>query len=293
MTLCIAAACQEGERPRIVIGADQRIETYMAGADIQGKLYWIDGEQEQDVAVLIAGSVSAAMRLGETYRQYFKKLRDLGRKESEEGKPERDMSPIDTYSTPLTHYKQKLADAYIGREFGMSYKTFMQAIASKQIPDRIAEDALGAVRKLRFECSLILATFKNNEAHIFKVEDDASLEMCEHFATIGAGAMIADGALYQREHAYDTVNLNRAIYHVYEAMSLGRIAPGVSRDVCNIGVLYPPGELESEAAGIVLKELTDSGFDVMQKHFTKYGPRLVPKTPSLPKGSLVEVKEQD
>jgi hypothetical protein len=53
MTLCIAAACREGNRHRIVIGADQRIETYMAGADIQGKLYWIDDECRQEIACLI------------------------------------------------------------------------------------------------------------------------------------------------------------------------------------------------------------------------------------------------
>ena len=67
MTLCVAAACQERGKPRIVIVTDWRAEGYSAGADIQDKLYWITG----DIPVLIAETITRAIELKDTYKQFF------------------------------------------------------------------------------------------------------------------------------------------------------------------------------------------------------------------------------
>lgn len=70
MTLCIAAACQDRGRPRLVIGTDWKVASGIATAEIQDKLFWIT----DNIPVLIAGTISRAVELKDTYRQYFQTL---------------------------------------------------------------------------------------------------------------------------------------------------------------------------------------------------------------------------
>ncbi len=85
MTLCVAAACKDNRRSRIVIATDWRAETPIASGDIQDKLYWIDN----NIAVLIAGTVSRAIELRDTYRQF---LEEREKKESQ--KPDNERAAI-------------------------------------------------------------------------------------------------------------------------------------------------------------------------------------------------------
>ena len=58
MTLCVAAACTEKDKERVVIGTYWRIEgAIAAGAEIQDKLYWINDY----IFVLVSGRVSLAL----------------------------------------------------------------------------------------------------------------------------------------------------------------------------------------------------------------------------------------
>ena len=65
MTLCVAAACRDGKKERIVIGTDWRIESEMAaGADIQDKLYWVN----DDMPMLVSGDVTRSIELRDAYK---------------------------------------------------------------------------------------------------------------------------------------------------------------------------------------------------------------------------------
>lgn len=41
MTLCVAAACQDRGKSRVIIGTDWKASIEIATADIQDKLYWV------------------------------------------------------------------------------------------------------------------------------------------------------------------------------------------------------------------------------------------------------------
>jgi 20S proteasome alpha/beta subunit len=274
MTLCVAAACQERGKPRIVIGTDWRAGTETAAADIQDKLYWID----DNIAVLIAGTVSRAVEFKDTYKQFL-----LRRERQEKDKPEPEREPItaanllDVFKAPSTIYKNKLVNEYIGLRFGMTYSAFLRCVAKKEIPDGVAEETLNNVKRIYPDCQLIILLFLDKRSHILKVDDDGSLESCESFAAIGSGADVAESVLYQREHEDDD-SVGKTVYHVFEAMLLGSIAPGVG-DEPTIDVLYPQGE---RSKGVYGAYLNKRGEALMKREFKKRGPKTFSNFPQIP-----------
>lgn len=278
MTLCVAAACQDHGKPRIVLATDWRAETSSASGDIQDKLYCISG----NIAVLVAGAVSRAVELRDTYKQF------LQRREAEQAKkPDNEKEPItaanliDILRTPLVIFKNKLANEYIGLKYGMTYKAFLSAVSKKDIPDGIAEKELAAVGRISFGCCLIILLFLDKEPYLLRIDEDGSLESCEHFAAIGSGQDIANGVLFQREHEYKD-SLSRTIYCVYEAMKLGAIAPGVG-EYFTLDVLYPEKEKGKEVYG---EWLNKKGQAFMENEFKKRGPKAFSNFPRLPEKCL-------
>jgi 20S proteasome alpha/beta subunit len=278
MTLCVAAACEDRKKPRIVIATDWRAETSVASGDIQDKLYWIG----DNIAVLVAGTVSRAIELRDTYKQYFSQ-----REKREAQKPESEKEPvsasnlIDIFKNPLVIFKNKLANEYIGLKYGMTYKAFLSAIAKKEIPESVAEQDLAEIKRIGFDCCLIILLFLDKRPWILRVDDDGSLESCESFAVIGSGEDIANGVLFQRELEGDDP-LGRAIYCVYEAMKLGSIAPGVG-EFFTLDVLYPPGEKAKTIHGHWLNK---KGQRFMENQFKRRGPKPFTNFPKLPDNCL-------
>lgn len=278
MTLCVAAACIENRRPRIVIATDWRAETSVASADTQDKLYWID----DNIPVLIAGTVSRAIELKDTYRQFLEE-----RKKKEDAKPVDERTPItssnliDVFKTPLVIFKNKLANEHIGLKYGMTYKAFLSAVSRKEIPLTLAVEELNNIAKLDFDCCLILMMFIKKDTYILKVHSDGSLESCENFAAIGSGEDIASSVLFQREQEADD-SKSRTIYCVYEAMRLGSIAPGVG-EFFTLDVLYPQGEKAKTVYG---EWLNKKGQKFMGAHFKRRGPKPFTNFPRLPDNCL-------
>lgn len=277
MTLCVAAACQDRGKPRIVIATDWRAETGNAGGDIQDKLFWINDR----IGVLVAGTVSRAVELRNTYKQYFAKLEN-----EQKAKPEKDRELIteanvlDVFKFPLVVFKNKLANEYIGIKYGMTYDAFLGAISRKEIPESIAEKEINNIGRIDPDCSLIILFFLEKTPYILKVVD-GELESCENFAAIGSGEDIANSVLFQREHESDST-LSKTIYRVYECMKLGAIAPGVGEEF-TLDVLYPPGE---KSEGIYGEWLNSKGKRFMEREFRNRGPKPFTKFPQLPTGCL-------
>src|SRR5437762_13603915 len=67
MTLCLAAACYEGDEPRLVLGADKRAEVSWAGGNVAFKFRWAG----INWPALIAGDVSSADDFLATCRSTF------------------------------------------------------------------------------------------------------------------------------------------------------------------------------------------------------------------------------
>jgi 20S proteasome alpha/beta subunit len=263
VTLCIAAACQDRGKIRIVVSTDWRVENSSFGAEIQDKLYWIG----DDWAVLIAGRITRAIELVDTYAEYFRGLREKNIKLT-------DTTLIDHVKKPPITQKYKIANEYVGALLGVSYKDFLTN--GKQIlPEKQFEEIVADIQRLDMGCQLLLCSFIGGQQRIYKVSDDCSVEVDEHFAAIGTGSDIAESVLYQRDHEGD-LPLSHALYDVYEAARLGSKAPGVGRQHA-ISVLVPPrpgygGEITSH-------RVSEKGYKFLDRAFKKLGPKEFARIP--------------
>jgi 20S proteasome alpha/beta subunit len=259
MTLCVAAICTDNRKHRIVVATDWRASTGAAGAENQDKLRWIT----PNMPVLLAGTVSRAIELRDTYRQYFKHL-------SEQSPPVNisEFNVMDVVKKPTALFKRKLVDEYTGLKFGLGYKEFRQAVANKEIPKSVATEAFTDIKSISLDCCLILPFFIGRDAYIFKVDEDGSVEECDNFAAIGSGSDVAEGSLFQRQQE-EYMTLGRTVYHVYEAMRLGSIASDVGQEH-TIDVLYPPMEGKNDMVGETTTKKADA---FLAAKFKKLGPK--------------------
>lgn len=258
MTLCIAAACQEHGNPRIVVGTDWKAGIEIAAAENQEKFYWIT----ENMAVMIAGDVARAIELKDAYRQYFQAITE--------------MNPVvritslnigDLVKKPIQSYMFKRADEHVVRKFGLDYNSFLDSVGQSRIPNPTAVGTFGEIARLDFGCELILVTFVEGNAYIYKVTH--LVEPCDNFAAIGSGCLIAEGALYQRKHE-SSAPLGPTVYRVFEAMKLGSVAPTVGTEH-TINVLYPPRK--DETVQSQMADLKDSTLDFLERKFRDFGPR--------------------
>jgi len=271
MTLCIAAACQDRGKPRVVIASDWKATDSVGTADIQDKLYWIT----EDIPVLIAGSITRAIELKDTYKQY---VEALAAQSSPVQIKQQDLN--DHIKEPIKMFKRKLAEEYLSKRFGLNYDAFRTAVSKNEVPESIAIEAFADIAKLDMECELIIVVFTDRQPYIFQIESDGRVENCEDFATIGSGSYIARGVLYQRKHE-NTVPLGPTVYHIFEAMKLGSIAPDVGEEH-TINILYPPGE-RGKKMGV--DTLTPGAERFLHRQFRRFGPKEFKRLP-LPSGSL-------
>lgn len=274
MTLCVAAECHDRGGQRIVLATDWRAEGNIAGADIQDKLYWIG----KDIVALIAGTITRAIELKDTIIQHVE------RHQAQQLPSPKAADLCDFFRQPVVRFKRKLVSEYVGLKFGLTYKELLGAIGLKQIPDSIAAEVLGEIERINQDCCLLLCAFDaERNSRLICIEDDGSLETVESFKAIGSGTLIAESVFYQREHV-DHDTLGASLYHVYEAMKLGSIAPGVGKEF-TINVLYPPDRSHPHVYGDVLNK---KGMAFMETQFKKRGPKRFTNFQKLPLGVLEE-----
>lgn len=271
MTLCIAAVCQDRGRDRIVIATDWKAGNDMAAAENEDKLYWIT----DNMPVMIAGTVTRAVDLKNTYAQWFM--------EHAEPATIRVEKISDNLREPLAEFRRKLADEHLTCKFQLSHQGFLEAVGKRQIPESIASEAFSDLGKLDIESELIMCFFSNEgTAFVYKV-DDHGLELCNNFAAIGSGSIIAEGALYQREQDYrDTVGTT--LYNVYEAMKLGSISPTVGEEH-TLNLLKAPSK-KGETVKSTMADTSTATDRLLEKKFRKHGPKPM-RGMSLPKGAFV------
>lgn len=270
MTLCIAAICEQkrgkGKQSRIVIATDWRGENPMAGAETTDKLYWI----YQGCPTLIAGNVSRAIELKDTYRQCFVPLLLAN--------PTAPMmvdNAFDAVKSVLPVYKRKRAEEYIGTTLGINYETFLQN--REKLGDETFRALIRDVGKIEQEGQLLICTFvpiRPGEPDLvpllFRVED-WEVTQCDNFATIGSGGPVADAILFHRSHD-ERESLVTTLYSVFEATKFGSIAPGVGEHF-TITVLYPP----NKDGEIVTRDLSSKGTQYLEEKFREFGPKTVKK----------------
>ncbi len=275
MTLCIAAACRDGKKDRVVIGTDWRIEGGIAaGADIQDKLYWIN----DDIAVLVSGVVTRAVELRDVYRNLLSEMR-------REKKYLTYLNIRRFIRNGARTFKRQLSDEVTTFAAAMGYQEFKQAVRDKEIPEVVAIPIYGQIAKQSLECAIIVIAFLEKIPYIFQVERDGDMQECDNFATVGDGAGIAEGTLYLRkQESSDSLDLTS--YHVYEAMHMARLCVSSVGKQHTINVLYPP---EEKGKHVMADFLTNkAGFEFMREQYKKFGMKKIDRKrfPKLPEGSL-------
>lgn len=276
VTLCIAAACKDGKKERIVIGTDWRIESEIAaGADIQDKLYWVN----DDMPMLVSGNVTRGVELRDAYRVV------LDAWQAQEPPKKVTYKNIRSFIKAGTRrFKQELANEVATFASGLSYEDMRKAVAKREIPTSVCVPIYRRIEKIDFESDVVVIAFVDSAQYIFQVERNGNFLECDSFATVGEGAYVAQAALYLRKHDSED-SLRLTLYHVFEAMHLASKCVGsVSKYEHTINVLYPPGE---RGENVTADYLTGTGFKFCRELYKKnFGLRSIEKFPNLPEDSL-------
>jgi 20S proteasome alpha/beta subunit len=276
VTLCIAAACRDGKKERIVIGTDWRIESEIAaGADIQDKVYWVN----DDMPMLVSGNVTRSVELRDSY----KVLLDSWGKES----PPKRVTRANIRSfikAGARLFKRELANEVATFASGLSYEEMRAAVSRKEIPTSVSVPIYRRIEKVDFECDVVVVAFTDDNQYMFQIDRNGHFEQCESFAVVGEGAYVAQAALYLRKHDPED-SLKVTLYHVFEAMHLvSKCVGSVSRYEHTINVLYPPKE---RGEHVTADYLTGKGFKRLRASYKEdFGMRAIKNFPDLPTGSL-------
>lgn len=251
MTLCVAAVAGSPNTPRIVVASDWRVETAIAGAQIQQKLALIANESW--VALFSADDVGRAYELTTLCSHHFANAEQIN---------SQNVSAV--VKGAVLIQKRSMIEEYVNKRLGIPYEYFLTN-GKTQLPKIVFEQMIRDIARMKLQCSLILCTFIGRQPIVFEVGSDGSVTFQEHFAAIGSGVFIAHPAMFQRKHE-SALPLSHALYHVYEAMKLGRIAPGVG-DEFSISVICP----KSKDGKLKLQSPTDRGMSYLERQYKKYG----------------------
>jgi 20S proteasome alpha/beta subunit len=269
MPLCIAAACQDRGKARIVIARDRKVGT---AAEVQDKLHWIN----DNVPVLVAGTIHRAVELRDTITDYL----DQFYQENPEPGSMTEHQVTNLIKRPVAMFKRQLAGEHTSLKFGLGYEEFKSSVRWHRIHAPVANATMEEISSIQLGCWLILPFFWDGKPKIYKIDTFGTVELCEAFAAIGTGATIAESVLYQRKHEAQTP-LGPSVYHVFEAIRLGSIASGEGQGY-TLEVLYPPGEKKKDLTG---ETLTEAARRFLDSKFDRLGPKPF-ETLKLPKNAL-------
>ena len=251
MTLCIAAACQYRNKPRIVTCSDWKLTTSYGSAETTDKLRWI---KAPNWVALTAGSAPHADALVRAYRE---SLRDVQITED---------NALGLFKKTATKTLIDLKNDYVTKLLGVSYE-HLRLKGKKEFPESVLLETYLGVRKIDLGASLIIAGFvplrSSKKPLICRIDGDSDVSISDHFECIGSGGFVARPNLLRRSYSSD-VSLMDAMYRLYEAKKLAEIVPSVGEDT-SIDILYPDGELEQLS-------LTD-GHDRMDSMCRRFGPK--------------------
>lgn len=253
MTLCVAAVCgddgEDPDGPAIVVAADYQIEQGIAGAEIFQKCTYLNSMKW--LSLMAADEIARAEELN--------RLLDAHLQASTIGR----YTAVDTVKEAVYKFQTNLIDEWIHGKFGISYDYYLK---EKPYTEQTRQDIETAIPEIKMECELLLGTFFNKKPLLMKIQNTGRVVEQDHFSQAGAGAYIALANFYQREHVRP-LSLEQTLYHVYEAMRLGAIAPGVGKKH-EISVIRP-----ADNGKLKRWRPSAAGERYLAKLFNKFGPK--------------------
>jgi 20S proteasome alpha/beta subunit len=214
MTLCIAAlAIAEGaaiNETTTIFCTDTRVETHTTGAETGFKFRKVNNSW----GVMFAGKVGRAEELIGMFETHLPE-------ESLE-----DSAVMDALRIPPQNFKKILASEYIANMTGLPFDDF-HLRGSSALPPSLFENLSNDVARIEIGCQLILAPIPSS-GHLYSVDIDGSVNIHQHFCTIGTGSSNAEAWLYyQAQNRF--LNLQHSIVHLLEAKRFSENAPGVGK----------------------------------------------------------------
>jgi hypothetical protein len=252
VTLCIAAACQEEGKPRVVVCSDWKSSSSLGSSQTSDKLRWL--KRKPTWLALTAGKERAIESLVRRYRKELESEGDITDSNAEE-----------IFERIAKRHLQKVKSDCVERELGVSYDYFRTHL--DEFPPQIQIGMFNRVSRTDLGVSLLVLGFvkvgrKSQQPLICKVGSDGSTSICPHFGAIGEGWLVATPSLLRREFS-SNVSLKKAIYQLYESKTLAETVPSVGDDT-SVDVFYPNGTLRS---------ITKSGYSYLDKMLKVYGPK--------------------
>jgi 20S proteasome alpha/beta subunit len=259
VTLCIAGACQYRNKPMIVTCTDWKVSSSFGASETADKLRWL---KPPNWIALTAGGAASADALVRAYRAGLK------------DKPITEDNATQLFNEVAVGQMTWMKNNLVERLLGVTYE-HLRLKGKKEFPESVLLDTYIKLREVNLGASLIVAGFvphqKSMKPLICKIDRRGEVTVTDHFEAIGEGRNVANPPLLRRQYTSD-VSLMDAIYRLYEAKKLAEIVPSVGEDT-SIDILFPTGEMQ---------QLRDPhGFDVVEKMFRKYGPRLRIEKPAV------------
>lgn len=147
------------------------------------------------------------------------------------------------------------------------------------------KDSLKRRAVKRVDIDLIIAGFIETEPRIIQANSRGVWSL-PAFATIGAGALVADAVLRLRK-PFARTDSSEVLYYVYEAKRLAEASPFVGKVHTDIWVLEEYYDSALKARKIEWKRLHKSGLDYLHAQFERFGLQSYQGRPeAFPWGSL-------
>jgi hypothetical protein len=260
VTLCIAAACQYRNKPRIVTCTDWKVTTGHGSAENTDKMRWV---KKPNWVALTAGEKKSADEL----------VRACRREVADEAINED--NALGKLTKIAEEHMVRRKNSYVFGLLGVTYQYF-RLHWRDEFPEAIALETLIGIRQVTLGASLIVAGFvpirTTMKPLICRINQKGEVSISDHFECIGEGSVVANPTLLRRSYDSD-VSLMDAVYRLYEAKSLAEVLSSVGENT-SVDLLFPDGELE---------QLSQKGHEKMSAMFRIFGPKSNIAKPKLEK----------
>jgi 20S proteasome alpha/beta subunit len=250
MTVCIAAACRDGDKKKIVLCTDRKLSSSLGSAETSLKHRQLNDDRWM---CLTAGDEADILALERLYIQQFSKPSNLL------------AHTIDaSIKAPLHQRKAHLAEEYIQRRFAISYDEFMKE-GKNRFPPELFYDAFQKVTNISLKAEFIIAGFIDGDAEIYYTDNEGIARAAHNFAVVGEGEYVAHSTLLRRAQN-DFTPLHKTLYNCYEAKKFAEAVPSVG-PMTYLGIIGQDKTVQQ----------TSVEFDAqLAKWYGTYGPKDLP-----------------
>jgi hypothetical protein len=268
MTICIGALAHDNGLPRIVMCCDSKVSTEgdEFSSETEYKIHPLNGH----LISMFAGSPGRAKELAMIYREYLD-THDL-----------EERRVVEQLREPISSFKRRLANAYLGRTLGLSYDEVL-AKGGKWFGKEFQRRLL-ILEDHPIRVDLVIAGFIGPFPVLCELRH-GELEWKTIYAMVGTGAYTAEPVMHARKHQEGTPLYN-AIYNVFEAKAMSEHSPSVG-SFTRLFILSPP---EDNGQRMRMDMVSSEGMNYLKQLFEEYGPKPLPYQREFHERGLIRVR---